>query len=137
MSQGPVDEVEDKKEYQFQPGKSGNLKGRPKGTTTTDRISEDDRAYFGNDSRKFLERALAKAKTWEEGLKFAKELRMLQHPSLQSVQTKTDTAHTITLRWSRPDEIPSNEKSMLELSVDVVKEEALPDGDTEDHKEEG
>jgi len=70
-------------------------------------------------------------------LKFAKELRMLQHPSLQSVQTKTDTAHTITLRWSRPEEIPSNEKSVLELSVDGVIEEALPDGDTEDHKEEG
>ena len=136
MSQGQNDE-DDKKEYLFQPGVSGNPRGRPKGTTSTDRISEDDRVYFGNDSRKFLERALAKAKTWEEGLKFAKELRMLQHPSLQSVQTKTDTAHTITLRWSRPEEIPSNEKSVLELSVDGVIEEALPDGDTEDHKEEG
>ena len=136
MSQGQNDE-DDKKEYLFQPGVSGNPRGRPKGTTSTDRISEDDRIYFGNDSRKFLERALAKAKTWEEGLKFAKELRMLQHPSLQSVQTKTDTAHTITLRWSRPEEIPSNEKSVLELSVDGVIEEALPDGDTEDHKEEG
>ena len=136
MSQGQNDE-DDKKEYLFQPGVSGNPRGRPKGTTSTDRISEDDRIYFGNDSRKFLERALAKAKTWEEGLKFAKELRMLQHPSLQSVQTKTDTAHTITLRWSRPEEIPSNEKSVLELSVDGVIEEALSDGDTEDHKEEG
>lgn len=111
------------KPWQFQPGQSGNVRGRPKGTTTTDNITDEDREYYGTDSRKFLERALRKARTWEEGLKYAKELRMLQHPSLQSVQTQTDTTHTITLRWSRPDEIPSNEKSMLELSSDEYKKE--------------
>lgn len=111
----------------FKPGQSGNSAGRPKGSNTSDKINEEDRTYYGTDSRKFLERALLKAKTWEEGLKFAKELRMLQHPSLQSVQTRTESAHTLTLRWSRPDELPSNEKTMLELSVDAgASEAALP-----------
>ena len=63
---------------------------------------------------------------WEEGIKIAKELRALQHASLQAIQTKTDTTHTITLRWSTPDELPSNERSMIELSKDNY-EEALPD----------
>jgi len=92
--------------------------GRPKGSLSTDNVRDEDREYFGTDSRKFLERALLRAKTWEEGLKYAKELRMLQHPSLQSVQTRAETAHTLTLRWSRPDELASNEKSMIELSVE-------------------
>lgn len=112
---------EEKNDGRFKPGQSGNLKGRPKGSFNTDRITEEDRAYYGTDSRKFLERALLRAKSFEEGLKYAKELRMMQHPSLQAIQTKTDTTHTITLRWSRPEELASNEKSMLELSVDEVQ----------------
>ena len=113
---------------QFKPGTSGNLSGRPKKRQTlASKISEEDRDYFGYDSRKFLERALLRASTWEEGLKIAKELRALQHASLQAIQTKTDTTHTITLRWSTPEELPSNEKSMIELSVDGYTEK-LPDG---------
>jgi len=113
---------------QFKPGESGNLAGRPKKRQTlSSKISEADRDYFGYDSRKFLERALLRASTWEEGLKIAKELRALQHASLQAIQTKTDTTHTITLRWSTPEELPSNEKSMIELSVEG-REEKLPDG---------
>ncbi len=119
-----TDETE--KPYLFQPGKSGNPAGRPKGTLSSDKINDDDREYYGTDSRKFLERALLRAKNWEEGLKYAKELRLLQHPSLQSIQTKTDTVHTVTLRWSRPDELASNEKGLIELSVDGY-EEKLPD----------
>lgn len=118
----------------FKPGQSGNLRGRPKGSISTDKITDEDREYYGTDSKKFLERALLRAKTFEEGLKYAKELRMMQHPSLQSVQTRTDTTHTLTLRWSRPDEIASNEKSLIELSVDGYQE-ILPDG--EDDKETG
>lgn len=127
-------ELEEKRDHLFKPGQSGNLKGRPKGSISTDKIADEDREYFGTDSKKFLERALFKAKTWEQGLKYAKELRMMQHPSLQSVQTRTDTTHTLTLRWSRPDEIASNEKSLIELSVDGYQE-ILPDG--EDDKETG
>lgn len=109
--------------------------GRPVGTknrqTLQSKISEADRDYFGYDSRKFLERALLRASTWEEGLKIARELRALQHASLQAIQTKTDTTHTITLRWSTPDELPSNEKNLIELSVDNY-ERKLPDESTPD-----
>lgn len=128
-----TDEPEDKNPNgsaatQFKPGESGNPAGRPKKRQTlSSKISEADRDYFGYDSRKFLERALLRASTWEEGLKIARELRALQHASLQAIQTKTDTTHTITLRWSTPEELPSNEKSMIELSVEG-REEKLPDG---------
>lgn len=121
------------KDHLFKPGQSGNLRGRPKGTITSDKITDEDRAYYGTDSKKFLERALLRARTWEEGLRFAKELRMMQHPSLQSVQTRTDTTHTLTLRWSRPDEVASNEKSLIELSVDGYVEK-LPDGNDSEEK---
>lgn len=119
MTKNPVDELAEDIEKeanagQFKPGQSGNSRGRPK-KEPTNSIADEDKAYYGSDSRKFLERALLKAKTWEEGLKYAKELRMLQHPSLQSVATTTDTVHTITLRWSRPDEIASNEKRLIEV----------------------
>lgn len=104
----------------FKPGQSGNLNGRPKGTKNKglDRsITDEDRAYYGVDSRKFLERALLRASTWEEGIRIAKELRALQHASLQAIQTKTDTTHTITLRWSTPSEIPSNQQAIIEGEV--------------------
>ena len=121
------DEKENKnKDHLFKPGQSGNSKGRPKGTLTSDKITDEDREYYGLDSKKFLERALLRAKTWEEGLKYARELRAMQHASLQAIQTRSDTTHTITLRWSKPEELPSNEKSLIELSVDSY-EEALPD----------
>jgi len=128
-----TDEVKNKKEHLWKPGESGNKRGRPKGTISSDKISEEDREYYGNDSRKFLERALLKARTWEEGLKYARELRALQHASLQSVQTKTDSTHTITLRWSKPEELASNEKSMVELSVDPSEvTKSISDLDFED-----
>ena len=113
-------------------GQSGNANGRPKGTLLSDKIREEDREYYGTDSRRFLERALLRAKTWEEGIKIAKELRALQHASLQAVQVKSETAHTLTLRWSTPEELPSNEKSLIELSADGVIETALPT-ETEEH----
>lgn len=131
-----TDDEDLKPDTKFKPGISGNPRGRPKGTIKSDNINDDDRDYYGTDSRKFLERALLRAKTWEEGLKYAKELRMLQHPSLQSVQTKTDTVHTITLRWSRPEELPSNEKNLIELSVDGY-EEKLPDGEEDNNETKG
>ena len=111
--------------------------GRPTGSKTrqtlASKINEEDRDYFGYDSRKFLERALLRASTWEEGLKIARELRALQHASLQAIQTKTDTTHTITLRWSTPEELPSNEKSLIELSVDNY-EHKLPEETSTDGK---
>lgn len=105
------------REYHFKQGVIANPHGRPKGTTTSDKIQEEDRNFYGTDSKKFLERALLKARTWEEGLKFAKELRLLQHPSLQSIQTRVDNVNTITLRWSSPDELPSNERAMVDVEV--------------------
>lgn len=74
-----------------------------------DEITNDDRDYFGTDSKRFFERALLRSKTWEEGVRYAKELRTLQHPSLSAVQSKTENVTAIELRWSRPSEIRSNE----------------------------
>lgn len=122
-----TDNPDNMKDTKFKPGISGNPNGRPKKQPTlSDKITQEDREYFGTDSRKFLERALLRCSTWEEGIKIARELRALQHASLQAIQTKTDTTHTITLRWSTPEELPSNEKSMIELSKDNY-EENLPD----------
>lgn len=112
MSDDTADEK--KRSHLFQPGQSGNKAGRPKGTVSSDKITEEDREYYGTDSRKFLERALLRARTWEEGLRIAKELRALQHASLQAIQTRTDTTHTILLRWSSPDEVPSNDTVVIE-----------------------
>lgn len=119
------DESKKSSSSKFKPGQSGNMNGRPKGTKNKglDRsITDEDRAYYGVDSRRFLERALLRASTWEEGIRIAKELRALQHASLQAIQTKTDTTHTITLRWSTPSEIPSNQQ---ELGAAIIEGEIL------------
>ncbi len=69
------------------------------GFNDQDRITEEDREYFGTDSLLFLERALAKAPTWYEALKYAKELVSRQHPTLQSIQSKSESTVTRVLRW--------------------------------------
>ncbi|MBA4259146.1 MAG: hypothetical protein C0446_08275 [Chitinophaga sp.] len=81
----------------FKSGQSGNPKGRPKGTQTSRAITEEDRKFYGTDPRLFFERGLARATTFEEGLKYARELRMLQYPP--PTQTQTNNYHTITLAW--------------------------------------
>lgn len=109
------------KDGKFVKGVSGNAKGRPKKVVLpSGEVQDSDREFYRTDSKKFLERALYKASTWEEGLKFAKELRMLQHPSLQSVQTKQENAHTLTLKWA--DDSDENVKS-----IDLKKEEITHD----------
>lgn len=75
----------------------------------SDEISDEDREYFQTDSKRFFERALLNSKTWEEGVKYAKELRNLQHPSLSAVQSRSENITAIELRWSRPSELRSNE----------------------------
>ena len=86
-------------------------------------INDEDREYFGTDSKKFFERALLKSKTWEEGVRYAKELRTLQHPTLSSVQSKVDTVTAIELRWSSPSEIRSNE---LPEQTTITIEQTVP-----------
>jgi hypothetical protein len=85
-------------------------------------IKDEDREYFGTDSKRFFERALLNAVTWEEGVKYAKELRNLQHPSLSAVQNKNENVNAIELRWSRPSELRSNE---LETVTIVCKEQGI------------
>lgn len=114
----------------FKPGQSGNPNGRPKKMASPEFINDEDREYFGTDSRRFLERALLKAQTWEDGLKYVKELRSLQHATLQAVHTRTDSTHTIVLRWSNPDEVASNDTLITEdkpLALTELKD--LTDGE--------
>lgn len=114
----------------FKPGQSGNMKGRPKGAAKSHTINDEDREFYGTDSRLFLERALARATTFEEGLKYAKELRMLQHPSLQSVQTQVDNYHTITLTWdfgsatNQVEHKPTREKVLEHVGKAIIQKEA-------------
>jgi hypothetical protein len=61
-------------------------------------ISDEDRAWIDGDSKRFFEMALRRAETWEEGFKYAKELRSLQHPSISSISA-TNEDKVIELRW--------------------------------------
>ena len=74
----------------------------------TKQISEEDREYIGNDSRKFFEKALERASTWYDGYKYAKELKPIQHPSLSSVEAnvKQQVTHKV-LKWAWDDNIES------------------------------
>ena len=90
------------------------------GFNDQDRISEEDRAMFGTDSLLFLERALQKAPTWYEGLKYAKELKPIQHPTLQSIQSKQEVEVTTrVLRWdweTDPTLIEAEEVKLIETT---------------------
>ena len=65
-------------------------------------ISEEDKDIIGDDSRKFFEMALLRARTWSEGYKYARELKPLQHPSLQAMALKAEvevTKKILTWEW--------------------------------------
>lgn len=62
-------------------------------------IPLEDREYIGTDSRRFFEVALKNSRTWYEGAKYAKELKPLQHPSLQSTHVKADVVTEIVVKW--------------------------------------
>lgn len=90
------------------------------------KISKEDIEWIGGDSRRFLERALLRAETWEEGLKYAKELRALQHPTLSAVATKEERVDVIELRWTtRRDGVESNELSDMTTHRDGIPSNEL------------
>ena len=62
-------------------------------------ISDEDREAIGTDSKKFFELALKNSRTWYEGAKYAKELKPLQHPSLQAQHIKQDIATELVIKW--------------------------------------
>ena len=92
----------------------------------TKQISEEDREYIGNDSRKFFEKALEKASTWYDGYKYAKELKPIQHPSLSSVEgtIKQQVTHKV-LKWAWDDNIESLPP------ITVVEIDHVHSGDTD------
>lgn len=106
------------------------------GFNETDVISPEDHAYFGKDSKKFFEIALEKAPTWYEALKYAKELKPIQHPALQSIQAKTETIITkkiLRCEWfddSQLINISDNKNSTIEQKVKIesVIEQSKIDG---------
>lgn len=93
-------------------------------------ITDEDRAYIGTDSAKFFERAMERAPTFYEGAKYAKELKPIQHPALQSIQSKQEVEVTTrVLRWSWEDDptlIRGAEAPLLE-STDIETEISSPD----------
>ena len=97
-------------------------------------ISEEDREYIGNDSRKFFEKALERASTWYDGYKYAKELKPIQHPSLSSVEAnvKQQVTHKV-LKWAW-DELDSNGqlKTIESLPpITVIEVDHVHSGDTD------
>jgi hypothetical protein len=70
------------------------------GPTSTDVIPAEAREEFGTDSKKFFEVALKYAPTWYEALKYAKELKPLQHAALSSIEVnqQVEVTHKV-LRW--------------------------------------
>lgn len=82
-------------------------------------ISDEDKEVIGDDSRKFFEMALLRSRTWSEGYKYAKELKPLQHPSLQSTTVKAEievTKKVLTWEWDGDDaviEVPHTEVKEL------------------------
>lgn len=88
-------------------------------------ISKEDSEWINGDSRRFLERALLRAETWEEGLRYAKELRALQHPTLSAIASREEKVGVIELRWTTPsDGVASNELSVAkpnEVALNEVK----------------
>lgn len=78
-------------------------------------IAEDDKDFIGDDSRKFFEMALRRSRTWSEAYKYAKELKPLQHPSLQATSIKAEvevTRKVLTWEWDGGDSVGA---------IDVIK----------------
>lgn len=97
-------------------------------------IRDEDREWIGGDSRRFLERALLRAETWEEGLKYAKELRAMQHPTLSAIATKAEQVDVLELRWTtHRDGIPSNE--LLERQQTTRRDEVESNEVGRDYRE--
>lgn len=90
-------------------------------------ISDKDKEYIGTDSRKFFEVALANSRTWYEGAKYAKELKPLQHPSLQSTQVKADIVTEIVVKW---DWDGTPEGALIEHNESVEDIHTLPANET-------
>lgn len=82
-------------------------------------ITDEDRAYIGTDSAKFFEMAMQRSRTYYEGSKYAKELKPIQHPALQSIQSKQEVEVTTrVLRWSWEDDPTVIEAEVIEKLVD-------------------
>ncbi len=77
------------------------------GPSSTDVIPAEAREEFGTDSKKFFEVALKYAPTWYEALKYAKELKPLQHAALSSIEVnqQVEVTHKV-LRWQWGEETP-------------------------------
>ena len=64
------------------------------------KITEEDRARFGSDSKAFFEWALTKAATRYEAAKYAKELMRFQYPALQTQEANQEEEITTKIfRW--------------------------------------
>lgn len=81
-----------------------------------DFIPQEIRDLYGSDSKLFFEWALANAPTRYEAAKYAKELKNLQYPSLQAIQSKQELQITQkVLRWEwGNDAIESTETKQIE-----------------------
>lgn len=93
------------------------------------RIPDEDKDYIGNDSRKFFEKALERAPTWYEGYKYAKELKAIQHPSLQAIQANIKAEITTkVLKWEWDEEpltITVESKDLLGSSLEPLEDTLL------------
>lgn len=111
-------------------------------------ISEEDKEVIGDDSRKFFEMALLRSRTWSEGYKYARELKPLQHPSLQATQSKVEvevTQKVLTWEWEgttiESEAIEANKEeptaAQKKLETQQVLDQVMRDRDDQAERERG